>query len=119
MKLFLCSIFLFLAAMPPADLNRHTRQIADQLRCPVCRGIPISDSPAELAKDMVKIIRGKIIAGETDGQILNYFSDRYGEWILLSPTPKGFNLIVWILPLLALLGGAVFVSFKISRWSRK
>lgn len=101
------------------SLDEQARQIADQLRCPVCRGIPISESPAELAQDMMKVIREKLQNGESEEQILKYFEDRYGEWILLSPKPKGLNLIVWVLPVLLLIGGGGFLALKISQWSRR
>ena len=101
------------------SLNQEARQIADQLRCPVCRGIPISESPAELAQDMMKVIREKLGKGESEEQILKYFEDRYGEWILLSPKPQGFNLLVWVLPVVLLIGGGGFLALKISQWSRR
>ncbi|MBI2345830.1 MAG: cytochrome c-type biogenesis protein CcmH [Deltaproteobacteria bacterium] len=97
------------------DLDTKARAIADQLRCPVCRGVPITESPAELAQDMMKIIRGKLAAGETEAQILQYFADRYGDWILLSPRAEGMNFSLWILPGAFLLGGAGLIVRYIRR----
>ena len=116
--LFIFSPILSVASTPPPDIDRQTRAIADQLRCPVCRGIPIADSPADLARDMISIIRQKLEAGESEEAILNYFVDRYGEWILLEPKPQGANLVLWIVPLLFLVGGGLFLSFAIAKWSR-
>lgn len=99
--------------------NQQVRVIAEQLRCPVCRGIPIAESPSELAQDMVQVIRQKLAEGKTEAEILDYFEDRYGEWILLKPKPQGLNLIVWLLPILFLAGGGLFLAFKIRRWSHK
>jgi len=107
------------AAVSSTDINQQTKQIADQLRCPVCRGIPITDSPSELSRDMVKIIREKVEAGESEEKIINYFTARYGEWILLKPKPHGINLMVWILPALLLSGGAIFLAVKVSKWTDK
>lgn len=116
----LCMLFALLQGWAFAadnSLDAQARAIADQLRCPVCRGIPIAESPSELAQDMMQVIRQKLVEGKTEAEILDYFEDRYGEWILLKPKPKGLNLLVWILPILFLIGGGFFLAFKISHWS--
>ena len=119
---FLPLLFLLpaLAGGAPSngDLDRQAREIADQLRCPVCRGIPVADSPSTLAQDMMKMVHQKLEAGEGKDQILNYFVDRYGEWILLEPKARGLNLMVWVLPIFLLIGGGIFLAFRISSWSR-
>lgn len=101
------------------DWDRQSSEIADQLRCPVCRGIPIAESPSELAQNMMEVIHQKLKEGESKETILKYFEDRYGEWILLKPKPKGLNLMIWVLPFLLFVGGGAFLLFKISRWSKK
>lgn len=117
MKSLICILLLF--QNPGPDLDRQSREIADQLRCPVCRGIPIADSPSELAQNMMGMIRQKLKEGESEAGILKYFEDRYGEWILLKPKPRGLNLMIWIFPLLLFVGGGAFLGFKIFRWSKK
>lgn len=107
------------ATIPGAELDQKARAIADQLRCPVCRGIPVAESPSELARDMMAVIRQKLAEGQTEEEVLAYFEGRYGEWILLKPKPEGINLILWIVPALLLLGGAVFLVQKVSGWSRR
>ena len=106
------------ANIPDQDLEHRARAIAGQLRCPVCRGIPIAESPSELASDMMGVIRKKLAEGESEEEILSYFEDRYGEWILLQPKAEGINLLVWLLPGALLLGGAIFLSLRILKWSR-
>lgn len=106
-------------AQGPADLNVRARAIADNLRCPVCRGIPIAESPSELARDMMTVIREKLGQGESDEQILAYFVERYGEWILLQPKAQGLNLMIWILPALLLLAGGTLVLVSVRKWTRK
>ena len=122
-RLFLVLI-LFLpalsgAAIPGPDLDRKAREIADQLRCPVCRGVPISESPSSLAQDMTTVIRQKLAEGQTEEQILNYFVEHYGEWILLKPKPHGLNLVIWILPYVLLVSGIGLLAFLVSKWTRK
>lgn len=118
-------VFLILAVplsagglSPETDFDQRARAIANQLRCPVCRGVPISESPSPLAMDMVQTIRQKLNEGQTEEQILSYFENHYGEWILLEPKPKGLNRLLWILPALLLAGGGIFLGFKIFSWTR-
>lgn len=118
---FLLLLFPLLAwgSSQEGNLDQRVREIADQLRCPVCRGVPISESPSAMAVDMMQAVRQQLEQGRTETEILNYFESRYGEWILLNPKPKGLNLMIWILPLLLLLGGGAFILFKVRRWSAR
>lgn len=75
------------------------------IRCPVCQGEAIIDSPAETAGVMMDIVEEKVAAGETDQQIIQYFEERYGAGIILDPPFAGKTIMVWIVPLLALGGG--------------
>lgn len=93
------------------------REIAAQLRCVVCQNLSVADSPSEMAKQMRALIREKLERGENPEAIKNYFVSKYGEWILLLPPARGFNLLVWGLPLLAVLGGAVGIYLITRRWA--
>lgn len=117
--LMMLAVVLTTAVQSAPNLDARARAIADNLRCPVCRGIPIAESPSELARDMMTVIREKIQAGESDEQILAYFVDRYGEWILLQPKAQGLNLMIWILPALLLLAGGAIVLISVKKWTRK
>jgi len=79
--------------------------VAAELRCPVCQGESIYDSHSTVAQEMRSLIREQIVAGKTDEQILNFFVQRYGEFILMEPKKSGQTLFVWLFPLIALLGG--------------
>ncbi len=108
------------AAPPPGSVNEDTvRQIAAQLRCVVCQNLSVADSPSEMANQMRGIIRERLQGGDTPEQVIAYFVDKYGEWILLSPRPQGFNLLVWILPFAATAIGFVAVLLLARRWSRR
>jgi cytochrome c-type biogenesis protein CcmH len=101
-----------------ADLEAHVREIALQLRCPVCQGLSVGDSPSELANEMRVLIREQLQQGQTPAQVLDYFAQRYGEWILLAPPKHGFNLIIWVLPFVLLPIGAAVVYLGARRWVR-
>ncbi len=76
--------------------------IGKQLRCPVCQGMPIAESPATMAQDMMRLVREKLAAGQSPEEINQYFINRYGEWVMLKPEARGFNWLVWLLPPLSL-----------------
>ncbi len=95
----------------------QTQQIASELRCPVCQGTSINDSPSELAQQMKDIIRERLEAGQTPEEVKAYFVDKYGEWVLLRPEARGFNLVVYVMPVLALLGGALIVYSVVRKWT--
>lgn len=99
-----------------AAIEARVRTLAARLRCPTCRALSVQDSPSEMALEMRDLIRDQVRAGKTDEEILAYFVDRYGEWILLKPMTKGFNWTVWLLPILMLAGGLVFVILTARRW---
>jgi cytochrome c-type biogenesis protein CcmH len=97
-------------------LEVRTREVAATLRCPVCQNLSIQDSPSQLARDMKRVVHERLAAGETPEQVRRYFVSRYGEWVLLKPKAAGVNLSVWLLPLVALLGGATVVWLAVRRW---
>ena len=111
---------LAVAAPPPGSVNEDTvRQIATQLRCVVCQNLSVADSPSEMANQMRGIIRERLQGGDTPEQVVAYFVEKYGEWILLSPRPQGFNLLVWTLPFMGIAVGLVAVLLLARRWSRR
>jgi cytochrome c-type biogenesis protein CcmH len=93
--------------------------VAAQLRCVVCQNLSVADSPSEMANQMRALVRERLAAGEQPAQVVQYFVDRYGEWILLSPRRQGFNLLVWLAPALAVLVGLGVVVVVVRRWTRR
>jgi cytochrome c-type biogenesis protein CcmH len=85
------------------------------LRCPVCQGMPISDSPADMAQSMMAKVRTMHKEGQSEEDILKYFTDRYGDWVLLRPTVGGFNWLVWGLPPFVLLLGILTALMRSKR----
>ena len=80
-----------------------------RIKCPVCQGEAIGDSPAETSRAMMQIVEEKVAAGETDAQIVDFFTARYGNGILLDPPFSGSTLLVWLLPVVAVIGGIVMI----------
>jgi cytochrome c-type biogenesis protein CcmH len=99
-------------------LERETSRIASELRCPVCQGLSIEDSPSDMARDMRGIVKEQLAEGKSADEVKEFFVGGYGEWILMSPRAEGFNLAVYILPIIALLAGAAIVVVLTKRWTR-
>jgi cytochrome c-type biogenesis protein CcmH len=92
--------------------------IASDLRCPVCQGLSVADSPSETAKAIYDDVRRRVDAGESDSAIRAYYVGRYGQWILLRPETSGMGALVWVLPVTALLLGAGGLALAFRRWRR-
>ncbi|CTQ50922.1 cytochrome c-type biogenesis protein [Jannaschia donghaensis] len=91
-------------------LEERARDLSKGLRCLVCRNESIDESSAELARELRVLVRERLVAGDTDAQVIDFLVARYGEYVLLNPTTGGSNMILWIAPLvLLLLGGTVAV----------
>ena len=89
-------------------LEARARDLSKDLRCLVCRNENIDDSNADLARDLRLLLRERLVAGDSDAAAIAYIVDRYGEYVLLNPTSKGANLLLWIAgPLMLILGGAI------------
>ncbi len=102
-------------SMPLSDpaLEARVQALGKQLRCTVCQGMSIADSPAQMARAQLDQVRHMVAEGKTDQQILDYFVERYDQWVLLDPRKEGFPLLVWLGPAVAILGGFAFILFFI------
>ncbi len=116
--LLLVSTLPVRAQQPSRPVNdRQVYEVAADLRCVVCQNLSVADSPSEMATQMRAIVRERLAAGETPAQVRQYFVERYGDWILLSPPRQGFTLVVWVAPLVALLVGLGLVALLVRRWT--
>ena len=97
-------------------VDDSVRRIALQLQCPVCEGENVADSPSGLAADMRSVIRAKVIAGESDQQILDDFVASYGDGILTEPPKRGISLGVWVGPVIGVTVGIVLVTLLLRSW---
>jgi cytochrome c-type biogenesis protein CcmH len=95
-----------------AQLERKTMELSSELRCPVCQGLAIGDSPSIMAANMKAQVRELLERGYSDEQILSYFEKSYGQFVLLKPKFQGVNALVWLLPVLVLAIGLVLVVSK-------
>lgn len=94
-------------------LEARARALSQGLRCLVCRNENIDESNADLARDLRLLVRERLMAGDTDAEVIAYLVDRYGEYVLLEPPATGSTLILWVagpaLLVVALGGAAVYL----------
>ena len=128
MKNFLLIFFFFLIididpsfTVEPNEIisnpiyENRARDLSKGIRCLVCQNQSIDDSDSDLAKDLRRIIRKKIIQGDTDDEIEQYLVDKYGNFILMKPPLYQDTYILWISPLLLMLVGITIMYFTLKR----
>lgn len=96
-------------------LEPRLKGIAVQLRCPVCQGETIYDSHSTVAAQMKALIKEKVAEGKSDTEIVEFFVDRYGEFVLMEPRKSGSFLLIWLFPGLALLAGSALAVVVLLR----
>lgn len=95
------------------ELEVRVQHLGKVLRCAVCQGLSVADSPSSMARAQLDKIRELVAAGKSDAEVRDYFVARYGEWVLLQPTAEGANLLVWLGPVALLLGGAFVIARQV------
>jgi cytochrome c-type biogenesis protein CcmH len=90
-------------------LEARARTLSEGLRCMVCQNQSIDESDADLARDLRILVRQRLVAGDTDQQVMDYVVSRYGEFVLLKPRFDLRNALLWGTPVLLLLIGGVFI----------
>lgn len=111
--LFGLLVALLLAALPVAAQEPVTddevNEIARNLYCPICENTPLDACPTQACQDWREEIRVQLSQGRTREEIEQYFVDRHGARVLAQPRFQGFDILVWLLPILAVvIGGFLF-----------
>jgi len=97
-------------------LEARARDISRGLRCLVCRNESIDESNAELAKELRVLVRERLVAGDTNEEVVAYLVDRYGEYVLLKPTATGANLLLWVAaPVLLIVALGIGAGYVLTR----
>ena len=95
-------------------LEERARDISRQLRCVVCQNQSIDESTAPLARDLRLIIRERLVAGDSNKEVVTFVVDRYGDFVLLRPPFQGDTYVLWFGPFIIFLigGGLIFYYFR-------
>ena len=96
-------------------LEARARDLSKGLRCLVCRNQSIDDSDAELAKDLRVLVRERLVAGDTDDEILDYVQSRFGDYVLLKPPLNPATALLWFGGPILLIGGGIVAWRQITR----
>jgi cytochrome c-type biogenesis protein CcmH len=116
--LFQAQAVPFARAQGPTPTDDEVNAVASQLYCPVCENTPLDVCPTEACRQWRELIRKQLGEGWTDTQIKQYFVDNYGARVLNEPPRTGLNWLVYILPPLLILGGAVFLFRAMRAWTK-
>ena len=109
-------LYVLLASPPQQTLDQRVHDVASQLKCLVCQGESVADSPATLSQQMRVIIRQQLQSGKSEQEVIQYFVSRYGDRILFSPPWQGLTLLAWLVPIALLLGGIMLLFFVLRSW---
>lgn len=93
-------------------LEARARALSRDLRCPVCQAENIDDSNADISRDLRLLVRERLVAGDSDDEVIDYIVDRYGEYVLFKPRASGGNLALWLAgPAMLLAGGGLSLLY--------
>jgi len=106
---------------PLADEKDEARaqSLMREIRCVVCENEPVSHSTADIAVDMRRTIRQQVEAGASDQQVRDYFSARYGDFVLFRPPTSGPAILIWLFPFALLAGAAAWMVARMSGSRRR
>ncbi len=91
-------------------LEKRARTISSELRCLVCQNESIDDSDAPLAGDLRRLVRERLVAQDSDAQVIDYVVARYGEFVLLRPRFQVSTLLLWLTPVLVFIAGLTLAA---------
>ena len=98
--------------LPDPAKEALAREIGRELRCLVCQNQSIEDSDAQLARDLRRLVRERVAAGEDSAAVIRFVHDRYGDFVLLRPPVTAATMLLWATPVLALGGGIAVIMFR-------
>ena len=121
MRAVLVAMIVVMSYLPPAlamnpdealadpMLEARARAITREVRCLVCQGESVDESQAPLAADLRKLVRARLVAGDSDQGVRDYLVARYGEYVMLRPPLGGVAIVLWLLPFAVLIGAGYVV----------
>lgn len=98
--------------LPDPAKEALAREIGRELRCLICQNQSIEDSDAQLARDLRRLVRERVAAGEDQATVIRFVHERYGDFVLLRPPVTAATMLLWATPVLALGGGIAVIMFR-------
>ena len=123
--IFVLAVSLFFLRLAPlqaqqefaVDNDDSFKDVAGELRCPTCTGLSVLDSDAKFSVQIKDEVKEQMEKGRSKEEILEFFVERYGPWILREPPKEGFNIIAWIIPFAMLIIGPMAIWAMV--WRKK
>lgn len=116
--LLITAYFLLPSPVSAQDPSyEEINEVAKQLNCPTCQGINLADCRTQTCAQWKDQIADLLRDGYTSQEVVDYFSTTYGTQVLQEPPRSGFTLILWVFPVIALIGGGAWLFFTLRRWS--
>lgn len=109
----------WLVASAQVEIEPRVFDIAAKLRCPVCVSESVAQSASPTSVEMRNLINQKLNEGQSEAEILGFFRERYGDWILLEPPRSGYYWVVWLAPIAVALAILAALAFYVCRWTRQ
>jgi len=116
LMVFLFSGVAFVQAQAKEVTDDDVNRVSRELYCPICDNIPLDACETQACDDWRELIREKLAAGQSDQEIIEYFADVYGERVRATPTTQDLSLVVWILPVVGIVVGALYLVWLLQRW---
>lgn len=122
----LVALLIGLALLVPAAQAQETptptlnqiQAVARELYCPLCNGVRLDNCELQACVQMRQVIADRLVAGASKEQIKQEFVAQYGPVVLGEPPREGLNWLIWILPVAALIGGAIWVFMTLRGWTK-
>lgn len=96
----------------------RAQDIAETVACPQCVGQSVAESDVAIAREIRVEIGRLVVAGYSDDDIRARFAERYGDWVILTPSRSGVSGLVWVIPVVGLVVGVGLLAMTLSRWRR-
>lgn len=118
------SLFLlifFISGLAPAiaadgaTLDQRVQRLSEELRCLVCQNQSLAESNADLAVDLKNQVREKLKQGASDKDVIDFMTERYGDFVLYRPPMKATTILLWFGPALLMIGGLIGLFLRLRR----
>ena len=112
---FLFTVLVPAQAADDAALEQRVQRISEELRCLVCQNQSLADSNADLAVDLKNKVREQLKQGASEKDVINFMTERYGDFVLYRPPLKATTLLLWFGPGLLLVVGLIALFVRLRR----
>jgi cytochrome c-type biogenesis protein CcmH len=107
------------APLPDADQEARAQNLMREIRCVVCENEPVSQSTADMAVDMRRAIRRQVTEGKSDGEVREFFTEKYGQFVSFRPPTEGLGILLWVFPFALLASVAGLMVWRAFRSRRR